>query len=264
MKIKPIIMKSTIRISTFVLLLAGSLFLKSCSEVAEPGVPQMDPDLAQVKLEMKAQTNQSTINSRIMNTGLVFNEVLLGVTELEFELLNEENDDDDIEFEGQFIVDLINGTSTPDFGIANIAPGIYEEIELEMDPILDGGLSIIVSFEFTNDNNEAVIVEYGNSDELEFEIENDYGFNLEAGVTNQILVMFDLDALFAGIDLNAATADNDGIVRINKSSNANLAADIDSNLDQILDAGKDDDDDGDIDDDDDYDDDDDNDDNDDD
>ena len=253
MKTKPIIMKSTIRISTLVLLLVGSLFLKSCSEVAEPGVPAMDPDLAQVKLEMKAQTNQSTINGRIMNTGLVFNQVLLGVTELEFELLNDENDDgdDEIEFEGQFIVDLINGTSTPDFGIATIAPGIYEEIELEMDPILDGGLSIFVSFEFTNDNREAVTVEYGNSDELEFEIENDYGFNIEAGVTNQILVMFDLDALFAGIDLNTATADNDGIVRINKSSNADLASTIDSNLDQILDAGKDDDDDGDIDDDDD-------------
>jgi hypothetical protein len=221
----------------------------------------MDADLAQIKLEMKAQTNQSTINSRVMNSGLVFNEVLLGVTELEFELLSEENDEedeDDIEFEGMFTVDLINGTSTPDFGLASIAPGIYEEIELEMDPILDGELSIFVAFEFTNANSEAVTVEYGNSDALEFEIENEAGFNLEAGVTNQILVMFDLDALFTGVDLNAATADNDGIVRINKTSNADLASAIDSNLDQILDAGEDDDDDGEIDDhdDDDYDDDD--------
>jgi hypothetical protein len=258
MKTKPIIMKSTIKISMLVLLFVGSIFLKSCTEAIDPADAQMDPDLAQVKLEMKAQTNLSTINSRVMNTGLVFNEVLLGVTELEFELLNEENDDDDIEFEGLFIVDLINGTSTPDFGIASIAPGIYEEIELEMDPILYGGLSIFVGFEFINADSEAVTVEYGNSDALDFEIENDSGFNLEAGVTNQILVMFDLDALFAGIDLNAATADNDGIIRINKSSNADLASAIDSNLDQILDAGEDDDDDGEIDDhdDDDYDDDD--------
>lgn len=244
-------MKPTIRISTLVLLLAGSLFLKSCSEVDEPGTPSMDADLAQIKVEMMARTNQSTINSRVMNTGLVFNEVLLGVTELEFELLNEENgedEDDDIEFEGMFTVDLINGTSTPDFGIGSIAPGIYEELELEMEPILDGGLSIFVAFEFTNANDEAITVEYSNSDELEFEIENDSGFNLEAGVTNQILVMFDLDALFAGVDLNAATADNDGVVRINRSSNADQASAIDANLDQILDAGEDDDDDGDIDD----------------
>jgi hypothetical protein len=105
-----------------------------------------------------------------------------------------------------------------------------------------------VAFEFTNANDEAITVEYSNSDELEFEIENDSGFNLEAGVTNQILVMFDLDALFAGVDLNAATADNDGVVRINRSSNADQASAIDANLDQILDAGEDDDDDGDIDD----------------
>jgi hypothetical protein len=240
-------MRSIIRISLFVLLFAAGIFLQSCSE-------DIDPRAAQVKLEMKAKTSLSTLNGRTANTGFVFKEVLLGVTEIEFETLEEdeqedaEGEDEEIEFEGQFIVDLINGTSTPDFGIADIAPGIYEEMEIEMEPILEGSYSIFVSFDFTNAYSEVVAVEYGNSDELEFELENETGFVLEAGAANQMLVLFNLDTLFAGIDLNAASADNDGVVRINSSSNVALAAAIASNLAQILDAGEDDDDDGDIDD----------------
>lgn len=242
-------MKEITKISAFVLLLATGMIMQSCSDDNEPGV-------AQINLEMKAQTTQSTINNgRTMNTGLVFNEVLLGVTEIEFETLEEnekeeaegENENEGVEFEGQFVVDLINGTSTPDLGIADIAPGIYEEIEIEMEPILDGGYSIFVSFEFTNANDEVVTVEYGNSDDLEFEIEDDNGFVLDVGATNQMLVLLNLDALFSGIDLNTASADNDGIVRINNNSNTDLAASIAANLDQVLDAGEDEDDDGEID-----------------
>ncbi|MCX2744122.1 hypothetical protein OO013_09610 [Mangrovivirga sp. M17] len=242
-------MKEITKVFAFVLLLAAGMIMQSCAE-------DSDPRLAQVSLEIKAQTTQSTIsNGRQMNSGLVFNEVLVGVTELEFETLEEdelediegEDENEEVEFEGQFVVDLINGTSTPDFGIASLTPGIYEEMEIEMEPILDGGYSIYVSFEFVNANDEVVTVEYGNSDELEFEIENDNGFLIDAGVTNQMLVLLNLDALFAGVDLNTAGVDIDGIVRINSNSNSDLAVEIASNLDQILEAGEDDDDDGEID-----------------
>ncbi len=242
-------MKEITKISAFIILIAAGMILQSCSE-------DSDPSLAQVNLEMKAQTTQSTLNNgRKMNAGLVFNEVLIGVTELEFETLEEdeledsegEDENEEVEYEGQFVVDLINGTSTPDFGLASLAPGIYEEMEIEMEPILDGGYSIFVSFEFVNSNEEVVTVEYGNSDDLEFEIENDNGFVIDAGATNQMLVLLNLDALFAGVDLNSAGADTDGIVRINDNSNADLAAVIASNLDQVLDAGEDDDDDDEID-----------------
>jgi hypothetical protein len=249
MKTKNNFMKSTIKFSMIVLLVTIGLFFQSCGE------ENVNLGEAQLALQMKAQTNQSTLNSRTLNTGFVFSQVMLGVTELEFETLEEaetedeegEDDQEEVEFEGEFIVDLINGTSTPDFGIAEIAPGIYEEIEIEMEPILEGGYSIFVAFEYTDANNEVVAVEYGNSDELEFEVENETGFVLDAGATNQMLVLLKLDALFTGVDLSTATADSDGVIRINGSSNTNIADAIASNLDQVLDAGEDDDEDGDID-----------------
>jgi hypothetical protein len=74
--------------------------------------------------------------------------VLLGVTELEFETSDAAlQDDDDIDFESRYVVDLINGTSTPDFGIADIKPGVYEEIEFEVAGLLDDGASVFIAFD---------------------------------------------------------------------------------------------------------------------
>ncbi|HET9487617.1 MAG TPA: hypothetical protein VFO54_09285, partial [Chryseosolibacter sp.] len=122
------------------ILFVSALMLSSCNEDNTPGA-------ARVEVEMKATSSLSKISAsgRGMATGLIFRQVVLGVTELEFETLEEneaedvtdgqdgdddgENDNEEIEFDGPFEVDLIAGTSTPDFGVANIAPGIYEEME---------------------------------------------------------------------------------------------------------------------------------------
>lgn len=201
-----------------------------------------------------------------MNTGLEFTDVIIGVAELEFETLEEndaedsgdgiedndgdgEDDNEEIEFEGEFTVDLITGVSTPDFGETTIAPGLYEEMEMELEPFLEGGLSMFVAFNYTPDGaTEAVRYEYSNDQELEFEIENEAGFFLDESTLNQMLILIDLDAMFTGIDLNSATADVDGIVRINGTSNTDLATLIAQNLDSIMEGGEDDDDDGEFDD----------------
>ena len=244
-----------IKTTAIALLMVLGIVLQSCSDSDDPSTTRVD-------LAMRATTQLSSFNAgRTQNSGLEFQEVLIGVTELEFETLEEkaledsgeyddgEDDSEEIEFEGNFVVDLINGTSTPDFGVSTILPGVYEEIEIEMEPILDGGNTMFVAFEFTPDGGTATRVEYSNSDDLEFEIERDAGFTLDEGSLNKILVLFDLDALFNGVDLNAAEADNDGVIRINENSNASLAQAIENNLDEVLEAGEDDDDDGDFDDD---------------
>ncbi len=246
-------------VAAMVFLMILGTVLQSCSDSDDPSATRVD-------LEMKATTSLSTLKSgRTKNSGLEFQEVLIGVTELEFETLEEddaeengeyddedgdgEDDNEEVEFEGRFVVDLINGTSTPDFGVSTVVPGVYEEIEIEMEPILEGGNTMFIAFEFTPEGADPVNVEYSNKYDLEFEIERDAGFTLDDGALNRILIIFDLDALFDGVDLNTASADTDGVVRINENSNADLADIIENNLDDVLEAGEDDDDDGDIDDD---------------
>lgn len=240
------------------ILIVGSLWVGGCSND--------DPAAEGVKLKMKAVTTLSEINGRTSATGLVFSEILLGVRELEFESLEEddledsnddsdgedddgEDDNEEIEFKGSYIVDLVNGTSTPDFGLADVQPGIYEEIEIELGPILPNNNSVFIVFTYTPDGGGSPVqVEFSTQEEFEFEIEDETtGYQLDANALTNLLVLLDLDALFAGIDLSEAEADDDGVVRINDSSNSGITQQILSNFEDSCDAGEDRDDDDDID-----------------
>ena len=254
-------MKNLLKTTILTLFIGFAMVMQRCNN--------NDPALSDINLTMKATTSLSTINSsgRVMNTGLVFTDVVIGVTEIEFETFEEdeaeeneeieddedgagEDDNEEVEYEGNYIVDLIAGTSTPDFGVVDIAPGIYEEMEIELNPILEGGLSMFVAFDYTPDGaTDPVRYEYSTSAEMEFELEPEGGFILDEGSLNQMLVLIDLDAMFANIDLSTATADVDGVVRINESSNVDLANQIAANLGDVMEGGEDEDGDGEIDDD---------------
>ena len=225
------------------------------------GCESEDPSIATVGLKMTATSTQTEIssNGRIAATDtVVFTEFLVGVTEIEFETEDEdvvdefgnevEIEDEEIEFEGTFIVDVLNGTSNPDFGISAIAPGVYSEIEMEMESVLENQETISIKATFTISDVDYP-VEFTSSDDFELEIEPAGGFDFSEGTLSQILVVIDLDALFAGIDVTQATADEDGVIRINETSNQSLADTIKNNLENALEAGEDDDHDDEIDDD---------------
>lgn len=241
---------------TFMLVVLAVAF-NSCSKE--------DDSLARTGIEFKAVSNQYSLGSaRIEGYSITFMEVLIGVTEIELESEEEneseddgdfededhdgEDDDEKIEFEGSYVVDVLNGTSTPDFGLAQLAQGIYEEIEIELGPVLEDGNTVFVAFTFTPDGGDPVTVEYSNNYELEFEVESESGFAIENGLSS-ILILFDLDALMQGVDLGLAEAGEDGVIRINSSSNADLAEVLENNFASILSAGNDDDHDGEFDDD---------------
>lgn len=246
------------KMKLLLMLIAGSLWLVGCS----------DNDLATegVNLQMKAVASLSTINNGRTNAAnLEFTEVLLGVKEIEFETMEEddqediqdnndgenddgEDDNEEIEFRGSYIVDLIKGTSTPDLGLATLQPGVYEEIEIELGPVLLNNNSVFIAFTYTPDGGSPVKVEFSTKKEIEFEIEdNKNGYQLDANTLTNILVLLDLDVLFSSVDLSTAEADGDGVIRINDSSNSKLVLQILSKLDDSCEAGEDSDDDDDID-----------------
>ncbi len=266
------------------LLIIIGLFLTSCGE-------DVDPNLADVQLKIKATSNVGEFDARgrTLEDHITFNQVLLGVTEIEFESIIDDHSDDhsgsdnsgddddsdddsnddssdddssdddsddsfddsdfDIEFEGKFVVDLIAGTSNPDFGVADVLPGVYKEIELKLEPILENGHSIYIELTYNVDGSEPVVIQYSSDRHIEFEIERKTGIHIDGGALNQILILFDLDHFLESININEASADIDGIVRINSNSNSDIAAAIWSKLNLMLDAGEDHDGDDDFDDD---------------
>jgi len=243
------------------------MLFMSCGE-------SVDPMKADVNLQMKATSQLSTIksNARIAESGIEFTEVIIGVTEIELESEEEnhdndnsghsnddsdddsdskDDDDDDefeIEFEGQFVVDLLNGTSEPNFGIADVIPGNYNELEVKIRPILDDGNSIRIKFNYTKEGMDPVMVELSTTNEFKLEIENEDGIQLDENALNQVLVLLSLDRLLLGIELDMVEAGSDGVVRISETSNSDVLSKIWSNIHHAFDAGEDDDDDDEIDD----------------
>lgn len=219
----------------------------SCSE---------DPAVEGVGFKMKATTTSSTINpgGREMNSAYTFQEARVGVREVEFENDSDDDSGDDdfeIEFEGRYVVDLIAGTSTPDFGISSIDPGLYNEVEIELGAFLEDGNTMFVSFTYQPDAGDPIPVEFSTKALLEIEIEYGNGFTMQPDVLSNVLVLINLDKLLTSVDLSQANVDEDGVIRINDTSNTNLSQQIKSNFDDACEAGEDDDDDDEFDDDDD-------------
>jgi len=141
-------MKNKLQKTLAVLSMGITILFGSCSD--DPSTSN-----AEIKVKMIVKSTEGIINGgRVRSSGLEFNQVILGVTEFEFET-SEENqqeeirDDQDgengdgelesekLEYTGEFVVDLIAGTSTPDFGVAQVLPGTYQEVEITLEPILD-------------------------------------------------------------------------------------------------------------------------------
>lgn len=251
-------MKKTMQTMIVVIVMLLGLGMYSCTT---------DPTLANIDLTVKAKTSLSTVASgRMESTGMEFTEARIGITEMEFESADEiekedsgdvedndgdgEDDNEDVEYEGNYVVDLLTGTSSPDFGVTDLAPGLYETIEFDAKPIMDDGNSLFIAFNYTPAGGSAAVAyEYSTMEEIEFEIENAAGFQIDEGGVSQILINLDLDSLFMNADLDLANADVDGVVRINKDSNIDLYNAIANSLDKAMEGGEDEDGDGEVDDD---------------
>lgn len=215
-----------------------AVMIQSCGE--DENIPKD----AQASFEMRAVTGSTTSpNGRVASTGFTFTEVFAGVTEIELETLEEdleeeengEDENEEVEFEGNFIINLLTGTSEPDFGLSELLAGVYQEVEIEFENILEGDKTLIVNFNFIAEGDtHPTFVEFSTSEEFEIEIENEAGFMLDGGAVNAILVTLDLDVLLASIDFGSIAADEDGVIRINETSNSNIMQIIVDKLEAAL------------------------------
>lgn len=205
-----------------------------------------DPLPGGLILEMKAVTSESSINARKSASGMEFSKIMIGLMKLELETEDEnekerergeEDLNEKIEFEGPFKVNLITGESAPGFGQILTDPGVYSEIEFKLGPVLDEGKTIEIVF--TLDGKQYEIT--SEIDRLEIELEQVDGFKVDENLLNTVLVQIDLDTLFANVDLSSATADQDGVIRINEESNSSILEALLGAFDDSCDGGKDDD-----------------------
>lgn len=249
---------SKTQISYFTLALALTISLFNCSDDESVNDPIINNDSSLV-IQARAifngtnTTTRSTVNSDLNLTTFKLN---IEELELEFDDIDDDydddyegydddgylNSDDDVELQGPFELDLLNGTSN--IVTLDLPQGTYESIEFEFDEnenpnsdlfnktILIEGTIDGTPFEFWHDFEEELEIDYENSAQ---------NISISNGI-NTIVMNFDLDNLFntsSGIDLSVATDnDGDGVIEINPNDNDgnnDLADDIKDKISDIID-----------------------------
>ncbi|MDF1570224.1 MAG: hypothetical protein P1P82_01235 [Bacteroidales bacterium] len=139
-------------------------------------------------------------------------------------------------FYGPYMVNLIEGTSSPIIEIVEVEPGIYNSIEAFMGNGKGDSVSFYLSGTAIN-NLQSNRFEFKYSYGSVFKLENPSGFEIIEHQTNVIWVKIDLNNLIEVGILENAEKDNDGIIRINKESNAELIDSIIQNLNAYSELG---------------------------
>jgi hypothetical protein len=183
------------------------------------------------------------------SASMVIGKIELKKLEIE-EDMEESEDLEEYDFQGPYLIDLLAGTSEPEIPLAEIEPGMYAKAEAEIAHLEDYVFSFYLygHLDQTNGEEQQVEFEYTYAQSEDFKIENPDGFEITADMINNVWVLIDLNALLTGVDFNEATMDVDGLIRLNKDSNRDLADIIESNLEAASELGLDEDANGEIDD----------------
>ncbi len=159
-----------------------------------------------------------------------FSDLRIVLKEFEIEQETAAMDDADFEFDGPFVVNLIDNTVNPDPGAVELPPGLYTQMKFKIDKIEgsddekdDAGAALVVSTDplfdhsiymtgtYTPTGGSAVPFTFTYDIDAEFELktssETAVGFDIEKGVQNDIIVAFRLNKWFSGINPAAFAAD---------------------------------------------------------
>ncbi len=233
------------------LLFAFGIFLISCTK--EDSISSGVVDIS-ARATFVNTAGKSGLSNK-SNAQVEITKFLLNIKEFEFQVDSEEqenendqwdddgfyNFDDDIELQGPFELDLMEGRIP--FLSIDMPNSVFEEIEFKFDKStnLDSELfnkSIIIEgtvngipFKFWNNIEE----------EIEIDFENEENDIVVQGTGNDIVIDFNIAALFNdvnGIDLSQATDGNgDGVIEINPNDNdgnSQLASEIINELENLV------------------------------
>ena len=224
--------------SKLMAVMMSAFFLLSCQN--------NDVETIQENTVIKLSAAYNNPTQRTAND-IVISSFIINIEEIELEVDDDDESEgpfvSDIELDGPFVVNLIDGNNGIEQTLAEVdlPEGNYEEIEFTINKNNDSNSEIFEkSFVITGTINGNPF-EFWHDEDLDFEIEFENGMlTLEEASTTLINLQFDLNSLFSLVDISGATDGNeDGIIQINPSDedgNTDLADDIIDAIDDIADA----------------------------
>ncbi len=165
---------------------------------------------------------------------LTISKAVIHVEEVEFESLEQNDDDFEIDFKGTFKIDLLTGKSTPNIPTSYLQAGKYEEVEVELNEDID--VNLLINGTISSVDNEPINFEFYCNEDFEFEAEgkdtaSGYLFEVVEGQDVNIVMEFNIEEWFTGIDITSGTPTN-GVIIISKTSNTELYAQIIKHINQ--------------------------------
>ena len=208
-----------LRILFGIMLVAGIMMLQSCNET----IPE---DETNVRVTFKSATSATGLKSASIDgiQDIEITEAMIGIEKIKFKPLGEGRNDhqEKIVFKGPYSINLLTGIAEPPIDWTEIIPGMYKEIEVETEDVLEGENSIIIRGNVTLSDLSVTPFEFMTDDDIEIEIEDDYGFTISLGLLNDLLVTFNLSDLFNGIDLSQVVVGDDGVLRFTDEFNEEI------------------------------------------
>lgn len=188
----------------------------------------LDP---QIGLKFKTVTASFPVNGDLKSTQqakeLEFTSGFITLSEVSFEV---ETDDDSIEIEFEIeqntIMDFATGETDPDISYVEIPAGTYNEMEVELELQDEGDNPSMVlhgTYVDTEGASHPVRFEFNSGETFEVEKEGTITLTTNESVLAQIT--FDPTVWFAEVSneqLSLATKDNDGVIVISETQNANI------------------------------------------
>ncbi len=214
------------------------------------GCESNDPSLKKLKVDMVAENLASSrmiSGGRIATEGdtVIFKSFLLGVTEITLkgkesgkERCKNDNDDDQNHegdedsdhqngqnsknkwtVEGEFVVDVLAGTSTPDMS-ADLPPDsiTFHKMEIEFGPVLPDSNSVYINAIVLR-GEDTLKVEFAIKRKFEIHLKRKHGLEINPTL-DKLLVAFSIDKLFADVDWSKAKTSDDGVVHLKDPANA--------------------------------------------
>lgn len=190
------------------------------------GDDDAEPATAQVGLTFNT-VNTSTGGSggRIMANSLIFTSGFITIREVQFEA---ETDSDSVEVNLEQItkIDFATGVSTPDISGLLIPAGTYNEVEVEIELQDDGDApAMVLTGTFTGLDEVAHPVRFEFNSGETFEVEKEGAITFSGGEQIIAQVTFDPNMWFVAVSdeqLASASKDNQGVIVISSTSNANI------------------------------------------
>lgn len=233
----------------------------SCSNTSNDDINNERGRLNLAANVIYTDTNTSSANNRSLNSEIVFSEFKVNLSEIEFEVDDDyysdsDSDDDkstdddwdddgsydsqdDIELEGPFELDLLNGQIT--FAQISLPNATYEEIEFEFEKNENPSSDLFNKTVLIKGTINGTPFKFWTAFEEEFEVDyKDVSKNIVVNSdANTVIITFNLDMLLSAIDFSTAVDGNqDGLIEIynnDPDNNDALADQIKNKLKDYID-----------------------------